>query len=162
MLLNIYELAVALDEIYKEENLTVSMYELGLSINDVGVMEIKDENNYPVNFKLDPTVHPDYKGMAIVNYPRAIANAIASFKDKYFVIAQKELALQNISANIEKMSDSNIEILNLAFESARNAYKLRQDLELSVLNSRLKLLEIDIMKIKTMTASEFEAKYGAV
>jgi len=160
MLLNVYELPVALQEIYKEESLPLAMEELGISI-----MVTQSHNS--------PTIGKENKLELLKNYfngiswiytyyPMCVMNGKKSFQTKYFIIQQKELALNNISKNIEKMSDSSIAILNDAFEAARNAYKLRQDLELSVLNSQLKLIEIDILKLKTMTADEFEIKYGAV
>jgi len=91
---------------------------------------------------------------------QVMQNAIIGYKNKAFLIKEKDKALTNLSGNIQEMSDSSATILNLAFETARKSFLLRQNLELSVLTSQLKMLEIESLNIIGMTAEEFETKYG--
>lgn len=139
MQLTVYERAVALQELFKEKSFDYAMEEMGLTI-------------VPVN---------SFYSSVLPSETMVMKRALESFKNKTLLSKEKDKVLFKISDNIQKMSDSNAEVLNLAFETARKAFKFRQDLELSVLNSQLKQLEVEILQIKTLTAEEFLAKYGA-
>lgn len=80
---------------------------------------------------------------------------------KISLIKDKQQALDNIMKSIDEITLSSNDIITLATKSATDSFKLRQNLELSVLESQLKQIEIEIMNLKGMTASDFAKKYGA-
>lgn len=84
-----------------------------------------------------------------------------TFSQKAKLVDDKKKALTNISNKTKAFSDSNVTVLNNAYEASRRAFEFRLNLELSVLNSELKGIEIEIAKIKLMSADDFTAKYGA-
>jgi len=83
-----------------------------------------------------------------------------TFDKKFSLIDDKKKALTNISSKTAQMSDSNAVILNNAFEVARRAYNFRLNLEISVLMSQLKNIEIETAQVKLMNAEDFISKYG--
>jgi len=91
---------------------------------------------------------------------QCLQNARATFNQKKILVVQKQTALTNISNKVVDLSDSNIVIMNKAFETARKAFLYRLNLELSILNSEIKSLEIQLENMKNMTASEFTSVYG--
>lgn len=91
---------------------------------------------------------------------QCIVNANATFEQKKLLVVQKQTALTNISNKVVELSDSNIVIMNKAFETARKAFLYRLSLELSLLTSELKSLEIQEVNLVNMTASEFTSIYG--
>ncbi len=92
---------------------------------------------------------------------KTMIKGLETFNQKFKLIDDKKKALTNISNKTREFSDSNVTILNNAFETARKAYQYRLSLELSVLESQLKSIEMEINNIKLMTANQFTTKYGA-
>lgn len=109
---------------------------------------------------------PEYSVIKELGFPstfgnyQCLHNSRATFNQKKILVVQKQTALTNISNKVVDLSDSNIIIMNKAFETARKAFLYRLNLELSVLNSELKSLEIQLENMKNMTASEFTSAYG--
>jgi hypothetical protein len=99
-------------------------------------------------------------GLTVSSSNSCMLIAKNTYPQKVKLIDDKKKALANISSKTVQMSDSNVTILNNAYEASRRAYEFRLNLELSVLNSQLKSIEIEMAKIKLMTAEEFTAKYG--
>jgi hypothetical protein len=89
-----------------------------------------------------------------------VKRALNTFNLKYQLIDDKKKALTNISNKTKAMSDSNAELLNNAFETARKATVYRINLELSILQSQLKSIDMEINQLKLMTASDFTKKYS--
>lgn len=100
-------------------------------------------------------------GMNDITSTSMIMNrAKLTFDMKFQLIDDKKKALTNISSKTKEMSDSNAVLLNNAFETARKATQYRINLELSVLQSQLKSIDMEINQLKLMTANDFLKKYG--
>ena len=100
-------------------------------------------------------------GMNDITSTSMIMNrAKLTFDMKFQLIDDKKKALTNISYKTKEMSDSNAVLLNNAFETARKATQYRINLELSVLQSQLKSIDMEINQLKLMTANDFLKKYG--
>lgn len=159
-MLTIYEAVHALATIYNQTPDSVSL-QVGLNVarkpTPVPLAYDVKYLNYVERIFVTDTI----TGSKMI-YPPSMSLVIAknTFDQKFKLIDDKKKALTNISNKTAQMSDSNVTVLNNAFETARRAFEFRLNLELSVLNSQLKSIDIEIAKIKLMTAEEFTAKYG--
>lgn len=99
-------------------------------------------------------------GLPIVS-SEVMKRNINTYLLKISLIKDKQNVLDNVMKNIDDFSTSNTDLISKASEVSLKAITFRQNLELSVLESQLKSLEIESMNIKTMTANEFVEKYGA-
>jgi hypothetical protein len=78
---------------------------------------------------------------------------------KMSLIKDKQSALDNIMKNIDDLTVGSNDIISLAVKTAQDAFRYRQNLELSLLESQLKQITMEIATIKGMTATEFNTKY---
>lgn len=79
---------------------------------------------------------------------------------KIGLVKDKQAALDNLMLNIDKFTTSNESIIKEASLVSGKALSMRINLEISVLESQLKMLEIELVGIQPMTSDEFIAKYG--
>lgn len=91
----------------------------------------------------------------------AMKKAVGTYLIKINLIKDKQAALDNLLKTIDDYTSSNNSVIAEASSVAAQAITFRTNLELSILESRLKMLEIEAVNIKKMTASEFLNKYGA-
>lgn len=115
------------------------------------VAEVDDE---PLSLVLSQVMLPD------MNSP-VMQRAMYSYVVKMGLIRDKNDALDNIMKTIDNMTTSSNDIIAMSTEYAQKAFRYRQNLELSVLESQVKQIEIEIASLKNLTASEFTAKYGS-
>lgn len=78
---------------------------------------------------------------------------------KINLIKDKQAALDNLMATIDKFISSNAGIIAEASSVSAKAIGMRVNLEISVLESQLKMLEIEALRIKAMTSAQFVAAY---
>ena len=95
----------------------------------------------------------------VTNNVMLIANL--TYAQKFKLIGQKVLALTNVVTKTAAMSDSSAKLLNNAYEAAVKSYNYRLNLEIAILDSQLKSIEVENAGIKLMSAADFTAKYGA-
>lgn len=79
---------------------------------------------------------------------------------KFSLIGLKDTALQNVAKKFDEVRDSNNKLLNKSLEVQKQAFLMRQNLELSILMSQSKKIDIEMEKLKTMNAETFIATYG--
>jgi hypothetical protein len=80
---------------------------------------------------------------------------------KINLVKDKQKALDNLMGTIDKFTASNDAIIAEASAVSAKAIQMRVNLEVSVLESQLKMLQIEALKIKDMTSDQFIAAYGA-
>ena len=78
---------------------------------------------------------------------------------KINLIKDKQDALDNLMKTIDQFTYSNDAIINEASLVSAKAIEMRVNLEISVLESQLKMLEIESLRIKDMTADQFNTAY---
>lgn len=78
---------------------------------------------------------------------------------KMALIKDKQNALDNIMKNIDSLTVGTNDVIALATKTAQDAFRYRQSLEQSLLESQLKQLTMDLAQIKGMTANDFYNKY---
>lgn len=98
-------------------------------------------------------------GLPVQSTP-VMARNVYTYLMKMALINDKQKALDNLMTKIDTVSSSNIEIINQSTALAQQSFRYRQNLEISILESQLKMLAIEEMNIKLMTANDFIAKYG--
>lgn len=79
---------------------------------------------------------------------------------KISLIGLKDKALENISSKFSEVKKTNDELLSKTLEVQKQAFLMRQNLELSILMSQSKKIDIEMEKLKTMNAETFIATYG--
>lgn len=84
-----------------------------------------------------------------------------SYLTKIGLIKDKQSALDNLMGTIDHFTASNTAIIAEASTVSAKAIGMRVNLEVSVLESQLKTLEIESVSIDSMTANAFITKYGA-
>lgn len=80
--------------------------------------------------------------------------------NKKGLIDYRDQVLDNVARKFMEVKKSNDDLLLKSFEVQKQAFIMRQNLELSILMSQSKKLDIDMEKIKTMNAETFIANYG--
>lgn len=99
-----------------------------------------------------------------VGLPPITSEVMKRSKNTYLVkislIKDKQNALDNLMRTIDSFTASNDNLISEASAVSLKAITFRQNLELSVLESQLKTLEIESMNMKNMTAEDFVSKYG--
>lgn len=159
MLLSVYESAIALSQMFKSNipdtnPLDQALNQIGLFAPEVVKVQGYESGSY-INY---PTGR--FLGIGMSQDWQTIKNAKFTFDIKYKLIDDKKKALTNISNKTKDFSDSNATILNNAYEVALQAYRYRLNLELSVLESQIKSIDMEISKIKLMTSDEFKTTYS--
>lgn len=86
---------------------------------------------------------------------------INTYLIKINLVKDKQAALDNLMGTIDRFTSSNDAIISEASLVSAKAIGMRINLEVSVLESQLKMLEIESVKIKSMTAVQFTTAYGA-
>lgn len=79
---------------------------------------------------------------------------------KKSLIEVKDTALDNVSKKFVEISSSNANLLQKAVDVQSKAFSSRQNLELTLLMSESVKLDIEIAKLKVMSAETFTATYG--
>jgi hypothetical protein len=80
---------------------------------------------------------------------------------KIGLVKDKQNALDNLMKTIDGFTNSNNDIIIEASNVSATALNMRLNLETSVLESQLKMLEMESISIDAMTAGDFINKYGA-
>lgn len=90
-----------------------------------------------------------------------IKRNINTYLLKIGLVKDKQNALDNLMKTIDSFTASNNDIITEASNVSATAINMRINLETSVLESQLKMLEIESISIDSMTANDFTSKYGA-
>jgi hypothetical protein len=90
-----------------------------------------------------------------------VKRAIITYLTKISLIKDRQIALDNLVVSIGKFTSSNESLITEASDVSAKAIGARINLEISVLESQLKMMEIESATIDTMTSEAFTAKYGA-
>lgn len=94
--------------------------------------------------------------------PKVAMNFFRAFLDnKKGLIDYRDQVLDNVANKFNEIRESNDKLLNTTFELQQKAFLMRQNLELSVLMSKIKAVEIEMQQLKAMNAETFINKYGA-
>lgn len=80
--------------------------------------------------------------------------------NKKGLIDYRDQVLSNVALKFNEVKESNDKLLLKSFEVQKQAFVMRQNLELSILMSQSKKLDIEMEKLKTMNAETFIATYG--
>jgi len=99
------------------------------------------------------------KQVGMANVFNVMDRAKLTYVLKMALIKDKQSALDNIIKNIDDLTVGSNDIIALAVKTAQDAFRYRQNLELSLLESQLKQITMEIATIKGLTASEFYNKY---
>ena len=89
-----------------------------------------------------------------------IKRSMYTYVLKMSLINDKQKALDNIMGNIDKFTSSTNDLINKSYDAAESAFRYRLQLELAVLESQLKSLEIELLNLKNLSVDDFFAKYG--
>lgn len=95
------------------------------------------------------------------NPPKRSMNYFKPVLDnKKGLIDYRDQVLNNVAKKFDEVRDSNNKLLNKSLEVQKQAFLMRQNLELSILMSQSKKIDIEMEKLKTMNAETFIATYG--
>lgn len=95
------------------------------------------------------------------NPPRVTMDAFKPMlNQKFSLLGLKDTALHNVAKKFDEVRESNNKLLNKSLEVQKQAFLMRQNLELSILMSQSKKIDIEMEKLKTMNAETFIATYG--
>jgi hypothetical protein len=123
-------------------------------LNKVELAEICRELLLPIPFST-------MAGGVPVQGSPIMSRSISTYLQKADLIKDKQNALVNLMGTIDSFAASNTALIAEASMVSAKAIGMRVNLEISVLESQLKMLEIESLTIDTMTANAFIDKYGA-